>query len=57
MPANGACLLLALGSLKALKAFETLLMKDMGATEDGLLLETKVLIADGAWFLIIEPFE
>jgi hypothetical protein len=44
-------------SLKALKTLQTFLMEYMGAAEDRLLLESQIVVANGAWLLIIEPLQ
>lgn len=43
--------------LKAFKAFKALFVEYVSATQDSLLLESQVIIANGAWLLIVEPFQ
>lgn len=57
LSADGAAFFVALGLLEALEAFQASLVEDVGATEDGLLLQPQVLIAYRARLLLIEPLE
>ena len=57
LSAYGAALFVALGLLEALEALEASFVEDVRATEDGLLLQPKILIAYRAWLLLIEPLE
>ena len=55
--ADRACLLLAFVSLESLETLKTLLVKHVTAAQNGLFLETQVLITYWAGFLIVESLE
>jgi hypothetical protein len=57
LSADRTALFVTFGLLEALEAFKASFVEDVRAAEDGLFLQAKVLIANRARLLLIEPLE